>query len=111
MLQAFGGYAIGNISVPVIGFKGTEDDLLGGQEDDFFAQLNPEILLNSTLLTFDAASGGALHNQVGSPYIRAARSFAKLNTIMAVCHDATLKSHQKKALKSFKLHSTHSAIH
>lgn len=82
--QAFGKYNVANITVPVIGFKSTQDDLLGGQEDTFFAQLNDSTKKKSILLTFDGASGGALHNQVGSPYIRDARQFGALNNLKLV---------------------------
>lgn len=83
MPQDFGTYDISSISVPVIGVKGTQDDLLGGQEDDFFGQLSPGISDASTLIEFDDASGGALHDQVGSPFILAARLFAKLDPIFS----------------------------
>lgn len=84
VVQAFGPYDISAISVPVIGFKGSQDDLLGGQEDEFFGGLSPNVSDVSTLLTFDGASGGALHNQVGSPYTLAAKMYAKLNPILQV---------------------------
>ena len=83
-VQTFGNYStIGNISVPYIGFKGTQDDLLGGQEEDVFAKLSPSTANESTLITFDGASGGALHCAVGSPYLQAARQFGALNSIVS----------------------------
>lgn len=63
---------------------GTEDDLLGGQEEDFFSMLSPKTQEMSMLLTFDAQSGGALHDQVGSPLVLAAKQFAALNPIIEV---------------------------
>ena len=83
-LQKFGEYDIANISCPVIGFKGTEDDLLGGQEDDFFDQLSPDTQEISTLITFDDHSGGALHCQVGGSITLATQLFAALNPIIQV---------------------------
>lgn len=67
-----------NISIPVIGVRGVEDDLLGGQEQLVFSKLSPNVANSSVLLTFEAASGGALHNQVGAPLALNARFFAAL---------------------------------
>ena len=61
---------------------GTQDDLLGGQEEDLFSMLSPETQEKSQLLTFDAQSGGALHDQVGSPHVYAAKLFAALNPVL-----------------------------
>ncbi len=83
-LQKFSEYDIANISSPVIGFKGTEDDLLGGQEEDFFSQLSPATQEKSTLITFDDQSGGALHCQVGGSLALAAQLFAALDPIIEV---------------------------
>ena len=83
-MQTFGDYNVAGITVPIIGAKGTQDDLLGGQEDKFFSRINPAIANASTLFTFDGSSGGALHCQAGSPYILAARIFGALSPITSV---------------------------
>ena len=82
--QAFSEYAVENITCPVIAFKGSEDDLLGGQEDEFFDMLSSETQEKSVLIEYIADSGGALHCQVGSPYALASRMFAALNPIFQV---------------------------
>ena len=62
--------------------RGTEDDVLGGQEQDFFSQLSSQVQNKSLLLTFNASSGGALHDQIGSPLIGDAEYFSFLNKIL-----------------------------
>ena len=81
-LQAFGTFDIANITCPVLAVMGTEDVLLGGQEENFCAQLTSEIQPLSLLLTFNASSGGALHDQIGSPIVYDSRSFSFLNNIL-----------------------------
>ena len=82
LLQAFGSFDIADISCPVLAVMATEDDLLGGQEQQFFGQLTPEVQNHSLLLSFNASSGGALHDQGGSPIVYDSRSFSFLNTIL-----------------------------
>jgi len=61
--QLFGQYNVSDVTCPVVAMKSTADDLLGGQEDEWFSQLSPSTQDISTLLTFDEATGGALHCQ------------------------------------------------
>lgn len=63
-LQEFTNPDIANISCPVLNVMGLEDGLLGGQEAAFMAALNPTTAGMSKLITFNASSGAALHNQV-----------------------------------------------
>lgn len=84
ILQEFGEYPIDNISCPVIAIKGTEDDLLGGQEDEWFARLSPATQEKSVLIEYGPDSGGALHCQVGAPNALSAKMFAALNPILQV---------------------------
>ena len=85
ILQEFVEYDIANITCPVVAMKSTEDDLLGGQEEEWFSMLSPDTQEQSMLITYDAASGGALHCPGWAcPYIAAAKMFAALNTIMLV---------------------------
>jgi len=81
-VQAFGQYNVSDITTPVVAVKGTEDDLLGGQEEDWFSQLSPETQSVSTLITFDETTGGALHCQVGAPLILANQIFSVLDPIL-----------------------------
>ena len=82
LLQSFGSYDIANISVPVLAIRGTEDTLVGGQEEQFFSQLLPNVQNMSQLLTFNATTGGALHDQVGSVFTQSDRTYAFLNSIL-----------------------------
>ena len=61
---------------------GTEDDLLGGQENYFFSQLSSSTSGISQLITFDGESGGALHDQAGSPFVLAANLYGALNALV-----------------------------
>lgn len=81
-LQAFGTYDVANITCPVLAVMTTEAVLLGGQEKEFFAQLSSEVQPLSLLLSFNASSGGALHDQIGSPIVYDSRSFSFLNNIL-----------------------------
>lgn len=83
-----------SITTPVIGFKGTEDNLLGGQEDLFFAMLSPGTEQKSVLYTFDHESGAALSSQAGSPDALTANLFASLTPIFQVgyCNLSCLKN-------------------
>ena len=51
-------------------------------EKEFFAQLSSEVQPLSLLLSFNASSGGALYDQIGSPIVYDSRSFSFLNNIL-----------------------------
>ncbi|KAK9812128.1 hypothetical protein WJX73_009536 [Symbiochloris irregularis] len=81
-VSAFTNPDIANISCPVLTVKGAEDDLLGGQEAAFIAALSPATAVKSKLITFNASSGAALHDQSGAPIAANAAVFAFLDPIL-----------------------------
>lgn len=80
--RIFANHNVNKIAVPVLNYRSTEDDLLGGEENDFQFQLTAEIKAKSQLNVFDGASGAALHDQAGALYVSAAVQFAFLDPIL-----------------------------
>ncbi len=57
---------VSSTSTPVLVLAGSQDVLMGGQQNAYFDQLPEAIKEKSKLVVFDAESGGALHCQVGA---------------------------------------------
>lgn len=62
--------------------KGTQDDLLGGQEEAYWAELPPAAKNKGKFVVFDEKSGGSLHCQAGSYLTAAAEMYPWLEGIM-----------------------------
>ncbi|KAI8105185.1 hypothetical protein M9435_000355 [Picochlorum sp. BPE23] len=52
--------------IPILVLSGTQDNLMGGQEEEYFNQLPQNIQDVSKLVNFTAETGGALHSQSGA---------------------------------------------
>lgn len=57
---------ISGSQIPILVLSGTQDNLMGGQEEDYFNQLPQDIQDVSKLVNFTAETGGALHSQSGA---------------------------------------------
>lgn len=75
---------ISSTQIPMLILSGTQDNLMGGQEENYFNQLPQDVQDVSKLVNFTAETGGALHSQSGAMQTQAESVFPWLKETLGI---------------------------